>query len=78
MRVRKMHPASRRGKKAEPLYRSGETVPAGTYVSLDDGCFVRVRAGGSLPVTSDFPQYYMRLSESPDYFVCLSLIAGRA
>ena len=77
MRAREVHSAAS-GRKSEPLYHSGETVPAGTYVSLDDGRFVRVRTGGTLPAARDLPQYYMRLSESPDYLICLSLIAGKA
>ncbi len=65
-------------REAVGLYRSGDAVPAGTYVSLDEGRLVRVYPGGVLPQASPFPLCYIRLSDSPDYRAPLSLIAEAA
>ena len=47
------------------LYQSGETVPEGTYMSLDEGRLVRLSSGGPLPLTDGLPRYYIQVSDSP-------------
>jgi hypothetical protein len=77
----KVHPARRARPAVEVpsmLYLSGEAVPEGTYVSLEDGRFVRIRAGGALPPDAPLPHCYMRVSPSADYTAPVSLIVGRA
>jgi len=59
---------------ASRLYRSGEAVPVGTYVSLDDNRLVHVSSGGTLPAADPFPRYFLRLYDSPDYTAPLSLL----
>lgn len=74
MRKRAKGGVPQRNKRTYRLYRSGETVPPGTYVSLDEGRLVHLRADGVLPSTGMMLSLYLWLSESPEYQAPLSLL----
>lgn len=74
MKKRRSHRFPSDDDPAARLYRSGESVPAGTYVSLDEGRLVHMLSGGKLPAADPYPRCYVHLSDSPDYIAPLSLL----
>jgi hypothetical protein len=62
----------------QPMFASGRSVAPGTYVSLEDGHFVRVTYNSALPGGNVAPLFYVRLSESPEYLVPVSLLPEAA
>lgn len=78
MKQRRSHRRLSDNDPAARLYRSGESVPAGTYVSLDEGRFVHMFSGGELPAADPLPRCYVHLSDSPDYVTPLSLLMETA
>jgi hypothetical protein len=49
---------------SDRLFRSGEAVPTGTYVSLEDGRFVFVAEGECLPPSEVLPCFYLYVSNA--------------
>ena len=60
------------------MFAGGESVSPGTYVSLEDGHFVRVTSNSALPSGQILPLYYVRLSDSADHLVPVTLLPDAA
>jgi hypothetical protein len=60
------------------MYAGGQAVSPGTYVSLEDGHFVRVISNSALPSGHILPLYHVRLADSAEHSVLAILLSDAA